>query len=45
MGSGHVFEVDGFAILIGQSRSVASIVPKAILHTDDDPIIGLDEEF
>lgn len=38
MGSRHGSQVDRFAVLVLDTVPVPSIVPEAVLDTDDDPI-------
>jgi hypothetical protein len=37
--SGHVFKADGLDLFSVSDRSVASVIPEAVLYTDDDPFL------
>jgi hypothetical protein len=42
MGTGHIFQVDRFAILVQTHLTIPCVIAEAVFDTDDDPMMELE---
>lgn len=41
----HVLERNRFAVLVGHSSTIASVIPEAVFDANNDPDVKLDKEW